>query len=352
MFGELLSSYFSGLGEVLSRSFVRHVGGVISSCSSSTYEISRHVSMMNGKDFNSNEKNLIYLLSNKNFKINDKYWRMHSGMVFDLMLEQEFISHGDRIPIQVDFTTDKNDFLMLSASIIVKDRSVPLYFSMRNYPDRKGSYDHKNMEMAFLKALKHILSKRFSYIIVADRGFGNDRFIGLCEKVGFDYMIRLEPNMLIESDSGNGIMENAIRGAGVYDIKVKRWSRNLRIFMNRKNSKSWYIASNIKDIDHESGIAIYKDRFKIEKCFQDLKSSGFDIENSKIKKYDRFKRLVAMCMVAHVILVMIGNFVKEKLPHILKNSPLHGEIILAFLLSENKQSHTSPILKYATYLEN
>jgi len=35
---------------------------------------------------------------------------------------------------------------------------------------------------------------------------------------------------------------------------------------------------------------MYKKRFKIEKTFQELTSSGFDIENLKIKKSDRFKK--------------------------------------------------------------
>jgi hypothetical protein len=59
------------------------------------------------------------------------------------------------------------------------------------------------MELAFIstssmhrmRALKHNLSNQYHYIVLADRGFGNKRFIKLCETMGFDYLIRLEPNL-------------------------------------------------------------------------------------------------------------------------------------------------------------
>lgn len=69
--------------------------------------------------------------------------------------------------------------------------SVPLYFSMRSYPKRKGQSDQKTLERAFLKELRHLLSKKYSYTIVADRGFGNDRFAQLCHENGFNFVLRI-----------------------------------------------------------------------------------------------------------------------------------------------------------------
>ncbi len=42
------------------------------------------------------------------------------------------------------------------------------------------------MEEAFIKGLRHVLSKKYSYVIVADRGFGNNRFANLCKENNFD----------------------------------------------------------------------------------------------------------------------------------------------------------------------
>ncbi|GHU20569.1 hypothetical protein FACS189472_12120 [Alphaproteobacteria bacterium] len=107
---------------------------------------------------------------------------------------------GDNILIKIDFTTDTDEFLMLMASVDFGGRSVPLYFSMRSYPKRKGQNDQKKMEKAFLKQLRHLLSKKYTYIIVADRGFGNDRFATLCLENDFDYVLRKCDNLNIEVD--------------------------------------------------------------------------------------------------------------------------------------------------------
>lgn len=93
------------------------------------------------------------------------------------MKEQKLINETSLIQINIDFTTSLDNFLILSASTIVGNKSVILCFTMRSYPKRKGQMDQKKMEKAFIKGLSHILSKKYKYIIVADRGFGNERFV-------------------------------------------------------------------------------------------------------------------------------------------------------------------------------
>lgn len=331
----LLSPYFGKLGKTLGKSFIRHCSGTIEACSASTHEIARHVSHQTGRSFNTAEKGLNYLLKNNNFQIDDRFWRLHIKMVFDMMKEQKLISEEESIYIQVDFTSSSDDFLILCASIIVGDRAVPLFFTMRNYPKRKGTYDHPKMEKAFIKELKHLLSKKYQYVIVADRGFGNERFINYCEDAGLNYVIRLQPSMRVQYGEHTGIMRNIITEDGSFDVFVPCWGRDIRVHRHTLNGKTWYIVSDIKGLNHFEIAEIYGGRFKIEKCFQDLKSSGFDIECSKIRKYDRYKRLLAMCVVAHTILVMVGKFVREHKPAFLKNFPLCGGKILVPFLSES-----------------
>lgn len=338
MFESIISSHFAKLGTALSKSFTRYVSGTISACSSSTYEIARHVCKANNMSFNTNEKGLNYLLNNDNFQVDDNYWRMHMKMIFELMSEQDLLRNGEKVYIQVDFTSNQEDFLILCASIIVNNRSVPLYFTMRNYPKKKNQYDHKKMELAFLKGLKHLLSKKYQYVIVADRGFGNKRFIEACEQTGFEYLIRMEPNMNIDYGDAIGIMEEICDSDQIYEIEVKKWRKKLTIHKHSNEAGSWYLASNIKDLKHSKSLEIYKDRFKIEKCFQDLKSSGFDIESSKIRKYSNYKRLLVLCMAAHGLLVLFGNFIVCKMPAFLKNSAEMASAISAYFQSEKRHT--------------
>lgn len=339
MFDTIISKYFSKLGVALNKSFTRYTVGAISACSFSTYEIARHVSKARKKDFNTTERGLNYLLNNDNFQIDDSYWRMHINMIFDLMKEQNLIQNKEKIYIQVDFTSHENYFLILSASIIINNRAVPLYFTMRNYPKKKDQYNHKKMEQAFLQGLKHVLSKKYQYVIVADRGFGNQRFLNLCEESGFEYVIRTNPNLKIETAESIGIIEEICKSDGVYNAYIKNWAREETVYRCSKENKIWYLMSNIKELSDKEAQSIYEKRFKIEKCFQDLKSSGFDMEKSKIRKYSNYKKLLAVCMVAHSLLVLLGHLIVVKMPQFLKNSVGMADVTLAYFLSEEKHKN-------------
>jgi hypothetical protein len=338
MFDSIIKKYFSGLGVSLVKSFTRYASGAISSCSFSTHEIARHVSKETRYDFNTSEKGLNYLLNNNNFQIDDKYWRQHINMVFDLMLEQDLVKKGNRVYVQVDFTTTEDNFLILVASIILNNRSIPIYFTMRNYPKVKDQYNHKKMESAFIKGLKHALSKKYRYVIVADRGFGNERFLNILEENGFEYLMRTSSKKRVLNGDCEGLMESVCVEDKHYNILIKKWSKNIDVYKHSNAKGSWYLISNIKGLVHKGSEEIYKNRFKIEKCFQDLKSSGFNIEQSKIRKYANYKRLLAIVMVAHVLLVLLGHVITVKLPAFLKNSALMADAILAYFLLDEKLS--------------
>ena len=342
---KLLLHYFSKLGLALSKNFALYTTGALSACSSSTQQIARYISQRTAKPFNTSDKGLAYLLCNQRFQIDDRFWRMHIGMVFSLVQEQQLFSPGDKIPIQVDFTSNKNHFLILSASIIVGNRAVPIYFTMRNYPKRKASYDHKKMELAFLKGLKHALSKRFSYIIIADRGFGNARFTQACQATGLDYIVRIQPHMHAEFRGQKGILADLFKKDAGQNFHLGPWDGPVQVCRHTHEGTKWYLVSNINDMSSEQYVCHYRNRFKIEKCFQDLKSSGFDLESSKIRKYDRYKKLLAICIVAHTLLVIAGYIIREKMPQLLKNSPFCANVHSVFFLSENMPSFIRNLLQ-------
>lgn len=109
------------------------------------------------------------------------------------------------------------------------------------------------------------------------------------------------------------MMLNDIKGNNSLELRIIGWKQNIKIFTSEKDGKTWYLITNISDITHTQAVDMYKKRFKIEKTFQDLKSSGFDIENLKIKKYDRFKRMVFCSIVAYSLMILTGDFINKKL---------------------------------------
>jgi hypothetical protein len=331
---EIFSKYFSNHGKPFCKNLSSVTKAILRCGKANTSLIAKEMSKDNGLEFHSNDIHLGRFLQSSKFQINDSFWRNHIKMIFDFLKEGKIIDSNKPIPINIDFTSSENNFLILFASINVDDKAIMLYFSSRVYYHKGYTINQKKMEEAFIKALRHILSKSYQYIIVADRGFGNKRFINLCKNNSFAYVVRIVANLNIIKEDKQQINLNSLDKQNInnLDCYIKSWQEKGIIDINTTNDSTWILLKSNHQLD---AIGIYAKRFKIEKLFQDAKSSGFDIEKSKIKKYDRFKRMLYLVSLAHTIAVILGNFLNHTKNSIKKNSALHTEniaIIISALL--------------------
>lgn len=329
MLEKAVSKFYSKTGKIFCRNFSEIITAMLSSSSSNTAKIAMEMSKLNNKSFKTNDIALYRFLKNDKFQIDEALWRCHIKMIFTLLKEHKIIKNGDEVPIKIDFTTSEDNFLILCASVIVADKAIPIFFTMRRYPVHKGMIDQKRMERAFLKCLKNFLSKKYNYIIVADRGFGNERIINYCMEFGYEYLLRINPAIKVKCE-GKEMLLSDIKGNKSLELTVISWKKDIRVFIAEKDGQIWYLITNIPKISHAQAVDMYKKRFKIEKTFQDLKSSGFDIENLKIKKYDRFKRMTFCSVVAYSLMILTGDFINKKVISLKKNSPMFLELISAY----------------------
>jgi hypothetical protein len=263
--------------------------GILRGKTASMGEIAHQIAKDTNVDFKTADMSLYRFLKDKKFQVDDSGFRCYINMVFDFLREKHGLKDGDNIYINVDYTSSKDDFLILSASItIAQEKGIMLFFTTRLYPKKKNQMSYKKMELAFFKGLRHILSKKYTYTIVADRGFGNSRIIEICEKLGFHYILRTNNNLKITIDGqkAENLMDYKGKNA-FFRAYVQRWKRYVQIDIKTENNETWYI---LTDFENQGGAEIYSKRFKIEKVFQDMKTSGYDIEKTKIRKYDRFKK--------------------------------------------------------------
>jgi hypothetical protein len=332
-----LDDKFKRMNRTVSRGLLMTTEAMMKCASSSSGDIARELIKIRNSDFKANDMWFYRFLGDKKFQVDDNCWRCYINSIFSMLEEQkELDKNGDKLLIAIDFTSDRDDFLILCASLVINGATIPLYFSMRNYPKRKNQMNQKKMELAFIKALKHILSDKYEYIIMADRGFGNSRFMEYCAQNNFDTLIRIEPNMNIISFGNKGIAGNILSKDGVYNCYIKSWKKNCIIIRHSKDGKVWYLATNMNYNNALEAAEFYGKRFSIEKLFRNLKSGGFNIERSRIRKYDRFKRLLFLSCFAYSLLVLVGKYVSEKLPVIKKNSPIFTDLLVVSLSSAFK----------------
>ena len=321
--------YFGKRGVVFCRSLSAITIAMMHSCSVSTGAIATSMSAISGKSFSCCDKHIRYFLSNVKFQVDDQLWRCYLKYIFSFLKEGGYIDKSRKIYIQVDYTSVSNHFLILYASIAFRNKAVPIYFSMRRYPKSKNIFNQIKTEQAFVKGLKHCLSSKYQYVIAADRGFGNSRFITLCEQNNFEYIVRIKSDLNINHRSKTNL-KSLTNNKSLKDIYVNAWAKKTNIFIRKKNESIWYICSNISILDRKRIIKEYERRFKIEKCFFDQKSNGFDIEKSKIRKYENLKRLIFTMLVSQSMLMFTGDILKHNNHNIKKDFPQSVSLILAF----------------------
>jgi hypothetical protein len=325
---EIISKYFYGSDNVFLHNFCVVVEGLMGAISASVADISRSLSKINDKPFRTNEKLVNRLLQDADFQVNDNLFRKYINLLFDIMVERGLQKLGDNILIKVDYTTDTDDFLILMACVDFGGRSVPLCFSMRSYPKRKGQSDQKKMERAFLRELRHVLSKKYTYTIVADRGFGNDRFAQLCVEFGFNYVLRIRDNLNLTIGNSQLNLKDFSGQNKSFTAHVCAWEREANFEVKTQKNSTWFIFSSLP-LD-KSFSTIYQKRFGIEKCFQDQKSSGFNIEKTKIQKYDRFKRLYFTMCLAQLFTVVLGEYITNENHPLKKKFPVISTMLSVF----------------------
>lgn len=313
---------------------------LIKSESCSLPEIAVQMSSINNCTAASNELRISRFLKSKEFQIDDPMWRDYVALLFDLLKEVGFLKNGKTIAINVDYTSSTDEFSILSASIPYQGRALPLYFSMRLYPKKKGDLNQIKMEEAFIKALEHLLSNKYKFVIVADRGFGNQRFVNLCEDHGFDFIVRTKDNLKVLENEFSKVKKIKDLPQESYDFAqaiIVAWNKQIRLIkasskVAGKSGKDniWHIVTSLDKATFSSITKQYGYRFKCEKMFQDQKSSGFKIENSKIEKYDRFKKLLYLVSLTQMLMMFIGDYIDDNVDEIKKKFQLHIALISAF----------------------
>lgn len=329
-----IASRFRNFRKTVGDNLALIVVGIFDSGSFSTHQIATSLAKITNKTFHNGENRLSNFLSTKTFEVGDKAFRNLINLVFELLAKRGFFDGLTHLPINIDFTSHTNKFLILSASIPFFGRALPIFFTIRNYPKYSNQFSQIKMEQAFFLRLKHILPKKYRYILVMDRGFGNPRILKLMHKFDFDFVIRFKENTKIKLGIEMVELSNLPKNSQKYtNICLKTDSeqtlQNLIVTFregensNKKSELGWYLITNL---GFEKLQIIYKNRFQIEKTFQDEKSSGLDMEKSKITSYSRFKKLLFCAYLGQNLLLILGEHIHTNVGELKKSLPRLQEV--------------------------
>jgi hypothetical protein len=215
--------------------------------------------------------------------------------------------------------TDIRGFQTLMASAVFKGRSIPICWASCNKHVYDGHRSRNSFEESLLAVLGSMIPKQVKVILLADRGFGRTELARFCQKHGFSYIIRIQPNVHVNGASFKGKLLDYPVHKGICKLLrsvlyrsqdnpltqniVIRWVRDLPA----KRDQCWFLMTDLQAGGAQIS-KLYGQRMTIEELFRDHKNklNGWSLRDTRIIRPDRLDRLLLILAIAYLLLCGIG----------------------------------------------
>ena len=222
-----------------------------------------------------------------------------------------------RLIVSFDWT-DIRSFQTLMASAVFEGRSIPLLWASCNKHVYDGHRSRNAFEETLLMLLRDMIPANLRIVLLADRGFGRTELGRFCQGRGIDYIIRINPEVIVRSASYSGkLLDYPVR-KGVCKLLrgieyrshdplvqnvVVRWVRDLP----RHRDECWFLMTNLTAGPAQLS-RLYGQRMTIEELFRDQKNkrNGWSLRDTKITRPQRLDRLLLILAIAYLLLCGIG----------------------------------------------
>lgn len=316
--------------------------GVMASASLAIHTIGQGLAQARGRLAKHAVKQVDRLLSNRGIEV----WSLFAHWVPYVV--------GARRSIVVamdwtDFDADGQATVMLSL-ITRHGRATPLLWLTVDKATLKES--RNGYEDRVLWRLREVLPKDVRVVMLADRGFGDQKLYHLLEhELQFDYVIRFRGNIYVSDGRGErrkasewvgtGGRARTLRGASV---TAEEYPVATVVCVHAKGMKEpWCLASNLTEVSARTVIDYYAKRWGIEGGFRDTKDLRFGMGMSavRISVPERRDRLWLLNAFAVALLTLLGaagealgydrhlkaNTVKRRTHSLFRQGCMHYDLI-------------------------
>lgn len=251
-------------------------------------------------------KQIDRLLSNKGIAI----WDLSGPWIKYVIGEQRDVT------VALDWTSFFDDEQsMLSLNIVTgKGMATPLLW--KSVDKKQLKYNRARYEDQLLSQLKTVLPTGVKVLLLADRGFADQKFFRfLDEELNFNYIVRIKSNTTVIHDDVKNKASEWLRvdgrsmGLKKSLLTLEKYPIEQFVSVKDKGMKAaWFLVSNT-ELKPREIINLYAKRWKIEPFFRDLKDGryGFGLEGTHIKSTERRDRLMLILALAYLLLVVLGD---------------------------------------------
>ena len=290
---------------VLSLSYA--VLGVIHSASLGVHLIGKALAWARGTKSKHGVKQVDRLLSNQGINV----WELFAHWVpYALGQRSEAVVALD----WTDFDADGQTTLVASL-VASHGRTTPLVWHTVEKSALEGM--RNDTEDFVLQRLRQVVPEAVRLTVLADRGFGDQKFYALLEQLKFDYVVRFRQCIQVMNEAGEKKSASewvpasgrAVRLTGARVTQDEAPVGAVVCVKKRGMKEAWCLVTSLKEATAAFVVELYAKRFRTEETFRDMKDLRFGMGLSwvRVRSTDRRDRLLLVSALACALLTLLGS---------------------------------------------
>lgn len=224
---------------------------------------------------------------------------------------------GERkeILVALDWTEfDKDDQATIALYLVTSHgRATPLVWKTidkAKLKDRRAQY-----ELDVVRRLHEVLPQHVDVMVLADRGFGDQKLFAWLDTIGWGFAIRFRQLTTITFEGESKPASEWVPASGhakmLRDVRITQDQTPIGavVLKHQKGMKeAWCLATNRPDLGAAEIVDRYSKRFTIEETFRDIKDNhfGMGLSATHIGTPERRDRLLFIAAVAQALLTLLG----------------------------------------------
>lgn len=289
---------------ILSLSYA--VLGVIHAASLGVHTIGKALAWARGTRGKHGVKQVDRMLSNQGINV----WELFALWV------PYVLGQRDKAVVALDWTDfDADGQTTLVASLVASHgRTTPLVWHTLEKAALEGM--RNETEDFVLQRLREVVPEGVGVVVLADRGFGDQKFYALLEQLKFDYVVRFRQCIQVmdergeKKSAGEWVPETG-RALRLMGAKVTQDEAPVPavVCVKKKGMKEpWCLATSLKEATAAFVVGLYGKRFRTEETFRDVKDLRFGMGLSwvRVSSPERRDRLLLVSALACGLLTLLG----------------------------------------------
>lgn len=206
---------------------------------------------------------------------------------------------------------------ILMIAVCDEGLAIPLAFALL---DKKGNSNTLERTSLLADVLKVIEPQEIE-VFLADREFIGQTWFSFLEKYNIPFVIRIRENSLLDKwFPVKGLFQSlAVGETRTLTQRYNIQGCNLAVAATRSEDKQLVIV--VGNRPPKVLIDRYSLRWQIESLFKALKSSGFNLEDTHLTKFERLRSLVAIVSLSFIWALKVGHWKHQQRPIRIKS---HG----------------------------